>query len=1380
MSLASRAYKILCSRYREVLSHQQVRRRQRTRRPFARLRPGRGDLLTPFERLEPRVFLSAVPSVDPLEGLHAALVATNISATFDENINHGPASPPPYEAFADAAAAPLTTPSFVLNGDSTGRDDILITDGLEGLAYTNPYFVSWTAPFSGSFQIDGESSNIDSQVVVATGASITSFDSLALFRINDDCECGANPRNSRIVFSATVGTTYHIRYAEHNEPGPQGAFTLSLLSAGGQTLDITDVTPGTFIDVAGVAADTVLTFDTTPVVSGTATPGFQIIGDLDHSGTFSEGDRFGTVVAESGLFSFEIPAISSGTSTTLSYGLLPNPPSIGTPLTILDALTIKMPPYEVFADAAAAPLTAPSFVFKGDSTGRDNVLITGGLGGVAYTNPYFVSWTAPFSGSFQIDGQSSIVDSQVVVATGSSTASFDSLTFLAVNDDCECGASSGNARLNLMATAGTTYHIRYAEHDEPGPQSAFALSLVPAGVQTLDITSVTPGTFVDVAGGAADTVLTVEATPVVSGTATPGFQIIGDHDNSGTFTDGDRFGTVVAASGLFSFETPPIPPGTPTTLSYGLLPVLPSPPSFGTPLTILDALTIERNNVDLSIIKTSSQVAVVQGETVIYTIVVTNNGPLDVTDATVSDTFPASLTEVTWTAQLTGTGAANLEGAGDLNELIDLAASSFIMYTVTGMVVSVGTANQVVDAIVTNLATVTAPAGINDTNLSNNGDHDSDVIVLAVTGGTGVFEETGQSLGNRNSLRVTLGDVDGDGDLDAFVANLARANRVWLNDSGGNFIDSGQSLGYHFSLGVSLGDLDGDGDLDAFVANYVQGNRAWINDGAGNFTDSGQALGNHNSRRVILGDVDGDGDLDAFVVTNNQANRVWVNDGSGNFTDSGQSLGNHNSLDVTLGDVDGDGDLDAFVANLGQANRSWVNDGSGNFTDSGQVLGNHYSYGVTFGDVDSDGDLDAFVANTGNHANRVWINDGSGNFTDSGQALGNHKSLDVTLGDVDGDGDLDAFVVNSRQGNRVWLNDSRGNFTDSTLSLGNHQSTSISLGDLDGDGDLDAIVANNVQNRVWLNRDGAEVVGRHIFYNNSFFDGNNASQNSDDDAAIATDKQALLTPGKAMFANYTSFSRGINGIMVDIANAADASLITETDFSFMVSADGMVWTNAPTPESMATRVVEVGGKMFDRVTFIWDDNEIQNTWLEVTIAANLLTTGLATPDVFYFGNAIGETGNKDGVNATVNVSDLIAVRQNASPIGTAESIRNLYDFNRDTRVDLFDLIIVRGHASSSVGELSLITAPSLSPPVSLIDAAPASLTVDAVVGESTSSRDVSAPNSPQRIRILQSAMHQWRLTEWQDGRGDRIGESRRVARHGQVLTKVFESIVTGH
>ena len=74
------------------------------------------------------------------------------------------------------------------------------------------------------------------------------------------------------------------------------------------------------------------------------------------------------------------------------------------------------------------------------------------------------------------------------------------------------------------------------------------------------------------------------------------------------------------------------------------------------------------------------------------------------------------------------------------------------------------------------------------------------------------FEDSGQTLGSSGSIGVALGDVDGDGDLDAFVVNsFNEANIVWLNDGDGVFTDSGQSLGSRASYGVTLGTWTGTG-----------------------------------------------------------------------------------------------------------------------------------------------------------------------------------------------------------------------------------------------------------------------------------------------------------------------------------------------------------------------------------------------------------------------------------------------------------------------------------------------------------------------------------------------------------------------------------------
>ena len=130
------------------------------------------------------------------------------------------------------------------------------------------------------------------------------------------------------------------------------------------------------------------------------------------------------------------------------------------------------------------------------------------------------------------------------------------------------------------------------------------------------------------------------------------------------------------------------------------------------------------------------------------------------------------------------------------------------------------------------------------------------------------------------------------------------------------------------SYGVDLADVDGDGDMDAFVANYSsEANKVWLNNGSGVFTDSGQNLGSWKSTDVDFTDIDGDGDVDAYVSNQNQGDKVWLNDGSGVFTDSSLSLGSYDSYGADLGDIDGDGAIDAVVAgeHYWSYNRAWLN-----------------------------------------------------------------------------------------------------------------------------------------------------------------------------------------------------------------------------------------------------------------------------------------------------------------------------------------------------------------------------------------------------------------------------------------------------------------------
>jgi subtilisin-like proprotein convertase family protein len=232
-----------------------------------------------------------------------------------------------------------------------------------------------------------------------------------------------------------------------------------------------------------------------------------------------------------------------------------------------------------------------------------------------------------------------------------------------------------------------------------------------------------------------------------------------------------------------------------------------------------------------------------------------------------------------------------------------------------------------------------------------------------------------------------------------------------------------------------------------------------------------------------------------------------------------------------------------------------------------------------------------------------------------------------------------------------------------------------------------------VANRNFGLRSGApvvEVAGRHTFYNNSTFDGRDPNASAADDAAIAY-KDALLPGQSASFANYTSYSRGINGVMVDIRNLPAGDGLSASDFMFGVGNNDDVGSWAvPSVEPSVTVRRGAGVSGSDRVTLTWPDGTIVGKWLQVTVQPTG-NTGLPAADVFYFGNLPGETGNSTAA-AAVTASDLLAIRANGMRSGA--TIDNAYDFNRDGRVDVLDQAAARARMGRS---LHLLAAQSAAP-----------------------------------------------------------------------------------
>lgn len=131
--------------------------------------------------------------------------------------------------------------------------------------------------------------------------------------------------------------------------------------------------------------------------------------------------------------------------------------------------------------------------------------------------------------------------------------------------------------------------------------------------------------------------------------------------------------------------------------------------------------------VDLSITKTDGQTSVFQGGPVSYTIQVSNSGPNNVAGATVTDTFPASLTVGTWTCTATAGSSCSTGGSGNNRSgTVSLLNGGSATFTANTMLSASASGNLV------NTATVSVPGTVTDSNPANNSATDTDSVSLAL------------------------------------------------------------------------------------------------------------------------------------------------------------------------------------------------------------------------------------------------------------------------------------------------------------------------------------------------------------------------------------------------------------------------------------------------------------------------------------------------------------------------------------------------------------------------------------------------------------------------------------------------------------------------
>lgn len=224
------------------------------------------------------------------------------------------------------------------------------------------------------------------------------------------------------------------------------------------------------------------------------------------------------------------------------------------------------------------------------------------------------------------------------------------------------------------------------------------------------------------------------------------------------------------------------------------------------------------------------------------------------------------------------------------------------------------------------------------------------------------------------TLAVGAADVNSDGWPDLYVADDFGPDQLYINNHDGTFrnlTDSAIGQDTKKGMSVDLGDFDGDGWLDIYVANittaeYLQeGNMLWHNNGvdeAGqvSFIDVSLETGTYDGGwgwGAKFFDYDNDGDLDIVAVNG------FISAGEGNYWYdlASWTVTDQDPTDARNWPAIGNRSFSGY-----ERTRVWRNDGSGTFSERAAELGlgsTRDGRGVAYFDYDNDGDLDLFVAN---------------------------------------------------------------------------------------------------------------------------------------------------------------------------------------------------------------------------------------------------------------------------------------------------------------------------------------------------------------------------------------------------------------------------------
>lgn len=328
--------------------------------------------------------------------------------------------------------------------------------------------------------------------------------------------------------------------------------------------------------------------------------------------------------------------------------------------------------------------------------------------------------------------------------------------------------------------------------------------------------------------------------------------------------------------------------------------------------------------------------------------------------------------------------------------------------------------------------------------------------------------------------KVTVGDIDGDGDIDVISCAVDGDKVIWHEntDGLGNFdIEHSVSDNLNGPSDVFVADIDGDGDPDIVTASTIDDKIAWHEntDGLGTFTEHIITTDAAYAVSVFAADMDGDGDIDVLSTSWNDDKLSWYKntDGLGSFGSQISIILVIDASKLFCAELDGDGDLDLLYTSYWDDSINWkTNDGSGNFGDQ-QVLTESAdgAQNVFAADIDGDGDMDVLSSSTLDNKIAWHENiDGLGNFGDQQvitiNALG---AVGVFAADLDGDGDVDVLSASQNDHKIAWYENTNGlgNFSEQQIISTNAlNASSVYAADLDGDGDMDVVSASRGDNKI--------------------------------------------------------------------------------------------------------------------------------------------------------------------------------------------------------------------------------------------------------------------------------------------------------------------------